>query len=69
AGGAIAGLAHVHPGLSAATATLPIYMRLFGGLAIGALICAVLVTAAIPLLKSLSAPDHDRAALQPAGIH
>ena len=56
AGGAIAGLAHVHPGLSAATATLPTYMRLFGGLAIGALICAVLVTTTIPLLKSLSAP-------------
>ncbi|MGH8313176.1 MAG: oligopeptide:H+ symporter, partial [Gammaproteobacteria bacterium] len=66
AGGAIAGLAHMPPGLSGATATLPIYMRLFGGLAIGALICALAATAAIPLLKSLSAPDRSRPALQPA---
>ena len=67
AGGAIAGLAHVQPGVSAATVTLPIYMRLFGGLAIGALICALAATAAIPLLKSLSAQGGERPALQPAG--
>src|SRR5574337_844558 len=66
AGGAIAGLAHVPPGLSGAAATLPIYMRLFGGLALAALVCAFIVTAAIPLLKSLSAREAEPPAMPPA---
>lgn len=55
AGGAIASLAHVGAGITHATETLPIYMRLFGGLGLAALVCAVAATAAIPALRKLTA--------------
>jgi POT family proton-dependent oligopeptide transporter len=55
AGGAIAGLAHVAAGATAATQSLPIYQHLFVGLGIAALVCALAASAGIPLLVRLSA--------------
>jgi POT family proton-dependent oligopeptide transporter len=53
AGGAIAGLASIPSGTVAATATLPIYTRLFWGLGAGALVCAIVATAITPLLERM----------------
>ena len=53
AGGAIAGLASVPPGTVQATVTLPIYSRLFFGLAVGALACGIVATAIIPMLNRM----------------
>lgn len=53
AGGAIASLASIPSGAVQATATLPIYARLFLGLGVGALACGIVATAIIPLLKRL----------------
>ena len=53
AGGAIAGLASIPVGTVQATATLPIYTRLFFGLAVGALACAIVATAIIPMLNRM----------------
>jgi len=53
AGGAIASLASIPGGTVGATATLPIYTRLFWGLGAGALICAIVATAITPLLERL----------------
>ncbi len=53
AGGAIAGLAHVNAGMGSVE-SLPIYIRLFFGLGIAALVCAIAATAAIPLLRKLT---------------
>ena len=53
AGGAIASLASIPSGTVGATATLPIYTRLFWGLGAGALICAIVATAITPLLERM----------------
>jgi proton-dependent oligopeptide transporter, POT family len=53
-GGAIASFAGIPAGVTEATATLPIYMRLFAGLGTGALICAIILTVFIPLLNKLT---------------
>ena len=53
AGGAIASLASVPSGTVVATATLPIYTRLFWGLGAGALVCAIVATAITPMLERL----------------
>lgn len=53
AGGAIAGLASIPAGVTAATATLPLYTRVFAWLGIGALASAIVATAIIPLLNRL----------------
>jgi len=53
AGGAIASLAGIPSGMFQPTATLPIYTRLFVGLAVGALACAIVATGLIPSLRSL----------------
>ncbi|MGA9852583.1 MAG: oligopeptide:H+ symporter [Gammaproteobacteria bacterium] len=52
-GGAIASLASIPAGIVQSTVTLPIYVKLFAGLGIGALVCAIVLTALIPLLKRL----------------
>ncbi len=52
-GGAIAGLAGIPAGITEAITTLPIYMRLFTGLGVGALVCALGMSAVIPLLNKL----------------
>ncbi len=52
-GGAIASLASIPAGVVQATATLPYYLRLFTGLSAGALVCAIAMTAMIPLLNKL----------------
>ncbi|MGB9429869.1 MAG: oligopeptide:H+ symporter [Gammaproteobacteria bacterium] len=62
AGGAIASLAHFHLSTTPATETLPVYMRLFGGLGLAALICAIVATVTIPILNRLMAAGR-------AGIH
>jgi POT family proton-dependent oligopeptide transporter len=53
AGGAIASLASVPSGAFQATATLPIYTRLFFGLALGALACAIVASGLIPALNRM----------------
>jgi proton-dependent oligopeptide transporter, POT family len=53
AGGAIAGLASIPGGAVEATVTLPIYVRLFLGLAIGALACAIVATGLIRMLEGM----------------
>jgi proton-dependent oligopeptide transporter, POT family len=53
AGGAIAGLASIPGGPVQAASTLPIYTRLFFGLAVGALVCAIVATAIIPMLNRM----------------
>lgn len=53
AGGAIASLASVPSGAFQATATLPIYTRLFFGLALGALACALVASGLIPALNRM----------------
>ena len=54
AGGAIAGLASIPQRYRAgAIATLPVYTRLFWGLGAGALACAIVATAIIPLLERM----------------
>ena len=53
AGGAIASLASIPRGTVGATATLPIYTRLFWGLGVGALACAIVATAITPLLERM----------------
>lgn len=55
AGGAIASLASVPAGSTLAATTLPIYVRLFLALGAAALLCAVIATALIPLLRRLTA--------------
>lgn len=55
AGGAIASLASIPSGAFQATATLPIYARLFLGLGVGALVVAIVATAIVPWLKRLMA--------------
>jgi proton-dependent oligopeptide transporter, POT family len=55
AGGAIAGLASIPPGLTSPIATLPIYTRLFAWLGIGALAAAVIATLLVPWLNRLAA--------------
>jgi len=60
AGGAIASLAGIPAGVVQATATLPIYARLFARLGIGALVCALVMTAAIPLLNKLVVKQESR---------
>ncbi|MDE2344978.1 MAG: oligopeptide:H+ symporter, partial [Gammaproteobacteria bacterium] len=52
-GGAIASLASIPAGVTHATDTLPYYLRLFAGLSAGALVCAIVMTAIIPLLNKL----------------
>jgi proton-dependent oligopeptide transporter, POT family len=60
AGGAIASLASIPSGTVQATATLPIYARLFWGLGLGALICAIVATGIIPPLeKMMLRPQED----------
>jgi POT family proton-dependent oligopeptide transporter len=72
AGGAIAGLASIPSGPIQATATLPIYSRLFFGLAVGALACAVVATAIIPMLNRMmlkqeeASPDSTQVAARAA---
>jgi len=53
AGGAIASLASIPPGAFQPTATLPLYARLFFGLGMVALVCAIVATAITPLLKRM----------------
>jgi POT family proton-dependent oligopeptide transporter len=53
AGGAIAGLASIPSGAVQATVTLPIYTRLFFGLAVAALACALVATAIVPMLNRM----------------
>ncbi len=55
AGGAIAGLASIPTGVIRATETLHFYTRVFAWLGGGALACALVATAIIPLLKRLMA--------------
>ncbi|HEX4266477.1 MAG TPA: oligopeptide:H+ symporter [Steroidobacteraceae bacterium] len=55
AGGAIAGLASIPPGMTSAVQTLPIYTRLFVWLGVGALIAAIVVTLLVPWLNRLAA--------------
>lgn len=50
AGGAIAALASVPAGVTQATASLPLYMHVFLWLGAGALVCALIATALVPLL-------------------
>ena len=52
-GGAIASLASIPASVLGPMASLPIYVRLFSGLGIGALISAFALTALIPLLKRM----------------
>lgn len=59
AGGAIASLASIPNGTVQATATLPIYVRLFWGLGVGALACAIVATAIIPLLERMMLERHE----------
>lgn len=54
AGGAVASLAGIPPGVVHATITLAIYVRLFLGLGVAALVCALVATAIVPLLNRLS---------------
>ena len=54
AGGAIAGLASIPAGMTAATATLPIYIRLFTWLALAALAAAIIATLLVPWLNRLT---------------
>jgi proton-dependent oligopeptide transporter, POT family len=54
AGGAIAGLASIPAGMTAAVQTLPIYTRLFAWLGIGALAAALIATLLVPLLTRLA---------------
>ncbi|MDE2460726.1 MAG: oligopeptide:H+ symporter [Gammaproteobacteria bacterium] len=69
AGGAIAGIAHFHAGMTLPTESLPVYMHLFGGLGLAALICALAATAAIPLLKSLVGQGRDYSELLAVSNH
>ena len=55
AGGAIAGLASVPAGMTSAVATLPIYIRLFTWLGVGALAAAIVATLLVPWLNRLTA--------------
>jgi POT family proton-dependent oligopeptide transporter len=55
AGGAIAGLASIPPGMTSAVQTLPIYTRLFAWLAVGALAAAIVATLLVPWLNRLAA--------------
>ena len=55
AGGAIAGLASIPPGMTSAVQTLPIYTRLFVWLGVGALAAAIVVTLLVPWLNRLAA--------------
>ena len=71
AGGAIAGLASIPAGMTSAVETLPIYIRLFTWLGVGALAAAIVVTLRGPWLNRLTAvpakaalPDPDAAAAQ-----
>ncbi len=71
AGGAIAGLASIPAGMTSAVETLPIYIRLFTWLGVGALAAAIVVTLLVPWLNRLTAvpaqaalPDPDAAAAQ-----
>ncbi|MGH8274481.1 MAG: peptide MFS transporter [Gammaproteobacteria bacterium] len=57
AGGAIASLASIPAGATQPEATLPVYSGLFAWLAGGALLCALVATAIIPLLKRLMADN------------
>ena len=59
AGGAIASLASVPSGTFQAAATLPIYSRLFFGLALGALACAIAATGLVPSLKRMMLKQED----------
>lgn len=60
AGGAIAGLASIPSGVHRPAETLPIYIHLFLWLGGGALVCALIATMIIPLLKRLMvAPEPD----------
>ena len=61
AGGAIAGLAHVAAGITAATQSLPVYQHLFVGLGIAALGCALVASAGVPWLVKLTAAPPDSA--------
>jgi POT family proton-dependent oligopeptide transporter len=63
AGGAIASLARVPSGHLQATATLAIYTRLFFGLGLAALVCAIVATGIIPLLNKLVLGRADSAQL------
>ncbi|MGH9477296.1 MAG: peptide MFS transporter [Terriglobales bacterium] len=51
AGGAIASLAAVPAGVASAAATLPLYLHVFAWLGAGALVCALIATALVPLLN------------------
>jgi POT family proton-dependent oligopeptide transporter len=53
AGGAIASLASIPPGVVQPLATLPVYARLFWGLGAGALLCAIVATMIVPLLERM----------------
>jgi proton-dependent oligopeptide transporter, POT family len=71
AGGAIAGLASIPAGMTSAAATLPIYIRLFTWLGVGALAAAIIANLLVPWLNRLTAtpagerlPSHDAAAAQ-----
>ena len=57
AGGAIAGLASIPAGVTRPEATLPVYSDLFAALGAAALLCALVATAIVPLLKRLMAGD------------
>lgn len=63
AGGAIASLASIPAGTVQAAVSLPIYARLFWGLGIAALICAIVATGLIPLLKKLMLGQEEDAPL------
>ncbi|MGH8279600.1 MAG: peptide MFS transporter [Gammaproteobacteria bacterium] len=55
AGSAIASLARFGRALVPASTTVPVYMHLFGALGLAALVCAVIVSFAVPALKRLAA--------------
>ncbi len=65
-GGALASLASIPTGITSPVQTLPIYMRLFAWLGIGALACAIVATALVPWLRRLTAGPATQSALTPA---
>jgi len=68
AGGAIASLASIPPGAFQPTATLPLYARLFFGLGMVALVCAIVATAITPLLKRMMIRQEETGGAPPESV-